>query len=89
MTYQRDFMQKLRVGVVGLGRHAYRNVLPTLHYLPVELAALCDVDANLLARTAAEYRVEATYTDAVRMFAEAPLDAVLLCTGPGDDRRAE
>jgi predicted dehydrogenase len=82
MTYQRDFMQKLRVGVVGLGRHAYRNVLPTLHYLPVELAALCDVDADVLARTATEYRVTATYTDAMRMFAEAPLDAVLLCTGP-------
>ena len=50
MTYKRDFMPKLRVGMVGLGGHAYRNVRPTLHYLPVELAALCDVDADLRGR---------------------------------------
>lgn len=82
MTYQRDFSQKLRVGVVGLGGHAYRNVLPTLHYLPVELAALCDVNADLLARTEAEYRTGAAFTDAGEMFRQAGLDAVLLCTGP-------
>jgi predicted dehydrogenase len=82
MTYQRDFARKLRVGVVGLGGHAYRNVLPALHYLPVELAALCDVNADLLARTAAEYRIGAAYTDAARMIATEPLDALLLCTGP-------
>ena len=84
MTCQRDFMQKLRVGVVGLGGHAYRNVLPTLHNLPVKLAALCDVDADLLARTEAEYRTGAAFTDAA-MFQQATqvnLDAVLLCTGP-------
>jgi hypothetical protein len=50
MTYQRDFRQKLRVGVVGLGGHAYRNVLPTLHDQPVEWAALCDGDADLRGR---------------------------------------
>ncbi|MFN8662183.1 MAG: Gfo/Idh/MocA family oxidoreductase [Thermomicrobiales bacterium] len=82
MTYQRDFEKKLRVGVVGLGGHAYRNVLPTLHYLPVDLAALCDVDAERLARTEAEYRTGAAFTDAGEMFQQADLDAVLLCTGP-------
>lgn len=82
MSYQRDFGQKLRVGVVGLGGHAYRNVLTTLHYLPVQLAALCDVDADRLARTEAEYRTGATFTDAETMLRQANLDAVLLCTGP-------
>lgn len=84
MTYQRDWnqQQKLRVGVVGLGGHAYRNVLPTLHYLPVHLAALCDVNAELLARTAAEYATATPYPDAAAMFEQASLDAVLLCTGP-------
>lgn len=82
MTYQRDFARTLRVGVVGLGGHAYRNVLPTLHYLPVRLTALCDVNVDLLSRTAAEYPGAAAYTDAQRMFDEAALDAVLLCTGP-------
>jgi predicted dehydrogenase len=82
MAYQRDFMQKLRVGVVGLGGHAYRNVLPALHYLPVQLTALCDVNEDLLARTEAEYRTGATFTDANALVQQADLDVVLLCTGP-------
>ena len=82
MTYQREFRRWLRVGVVGLGSHAYRNILPALHHLPVRLVALCDRDAALLERTAVEYGVSALYTDAERMYAEAGLDAVLLCAGP-------
>jgi predicted dehydrogenase len=68
--------------MVGLGGHAYRNVLPTLHYLPVHLAALCDVNADLLARTTEEYATATAYPDAATMFEQAALDAVLLCTGP-------
>jgi len=82
MTYQRDFARRLRVGVVGLGGDAYRNVLPTLHYLPVQLTALCDIDPDLLARTALEYGIEETFTEAAELFGLRSLDAVLLCTGP-------
>jgi predicted dehydrogenase len=82
MTYQRDYDQLLRVGLIGLGGHAYRNILPALHYLPVRLTALCDVNRSLLERTAAEYGGVATFTDAERMFADTALDAVLLATGP-------
>lgn len=82
MGYQREFERALRVGVVGVGSHSYRNIMPALHYLPVELVSLCDVDPSLLERTGAEYRVDALYADAERMYAEQSLDAVLLCTGP-------
>ena len=82
MTYQREFTRWLRVGVVGVGSHAYRNILPALHHLPVRLVALCDRDACLLEKTAVEYGVSALYTDAGRMYAEANLDAVFLCAGP-------
>lgn len=82
MTYQRDFARTLRVGLVGLGGHAYRNVLPALHYLPVRLVALCDVDAVVLARTAEEYPGATPYGSVEQMLARAALDAVLLCTGP-------
>ena len=82
MSYQREFERVLRVGLVGVGSHAYRNILPVLHYLPVRLAALCDLDAALLERTGAEYGVDSLYTDAGRMYAEAGLDAVLICAGP-------
>lgn len=82
MSYQREFEHVLRVGVIGVGSHSYRNILPALHYLPVHLVALCDLDPALLQRTAAEYGVDALYTDAERMYAEESLDAVLICAGP-------
>ena len=82
MTYQRESGRRLRIAVVGCGSHSYRNLLPCLHYLPVDLVALCDLDPDLLARTAAEYRVEATHTSTAACYAGHELDAVLLCVGP-------
>lgn len=80
MTYQREFIDRLRIAVVGVGSHSYRNILPTLHHLPVSLTALCDVDEPLVRRTAEEYGVPA-YTDSTQMYAETQLDAVLICVG--------
>jgi len=81
MTYQRDFERRLRIGVVGVGHHSYRNILPALHYLPVDLVALCDMNDALLQRTALEYRGVATYTRTAEMYEREHLDAVLICTG--------
>ncbi len=82
MSYQREFARRLRVGIVGVGDHAYRNILPALHYLPVELVAMCDLNASLLESTAREYGVPRAYTDSRQMYAEANLDAMLICVGP-------
>lgn len=83
MSYQRDFPRHLRVGVVGVGSHAYRNVLPALHYLPVRLQALCDANIDLARRTAPEYGVSESscYATLTEMIAGEKLDAVLLCVG--------
>jgi predicted dehydrogenase len=82
MSYQREFERRLRVGVVGIGSHSYRNILPAFHYLPVEVVALCDLNESILERTAREYGVPATFTDTARMYAEVELDAVFMCVGP-------
>lgn len=82
MTYQRDFKERLKVGVVGIGSHSYRNVLPAMTHLPVELVALCDVNAELLARTAPQFGVTRTYTSAAAMYAAEKLDAVFICVSP-------
>ena len=79
MSYQREFERRLNVGVVGVGSHAYRNILPTLHFLPVRLVALCDLNLDLARRTAAEYGVAACYTRAADMYRNENLDAVFLC----------
>lgn len=82
MSYQRDFEKRLRVAVVGVGSHSYRNLLPTLHHLPVHLVALCDLNLDLVRRTAAEYGVTGCYTRTADLYANEKLDAVFICVGP-------
>lgn len=78
MPYQREYERRVRVGVVGVGSHSYRNVLPTLTYLPVDLVAIADVNAEVGAVTARQYAARA-YTSTAEMYAAEQLDAVLLC----------
>lgn len=82
MSYQRQFERRLRVAVVGLGSHSYRNVLPSLTYLPVELVAVCDADADLARTTARQYGNVPAYGDAEEMYRNERLDASLLCVSP-------
>ena len=42
IAYGHEAAERLRVGFVGCGDHAFRNVYPVLRYLPVELVAVCD-----------------------------------------------
>lgn len=82
MSYQRDFDRRLRVGLVGVGSHAYRNILPALHYLPVQLKALCDLNLPLAQKTAEEYGRVNCYASLTDMLRNEELDAVLLCVSP-------
>ncbi len=82
MSYQREFEKRSNVGLVGVGSHGYRNILPTMHYLPVRLQALCDVNLDLAERTADEYGVQACYATAGEMYQSQELDAVFLCVSP-------
>ncbi len=81
MSYQRDFTKRLRVGVVGVGSHAYRNVLPAMHHLPVQLVAFCDQNIELARRTAPEYGVTNCYATLGDMIANEKLDTVFLAVG--------
>ena len=82
MSYQREFEKRLDGGVVGLGLHSYRTILPAMHYLPVRLRAFCDLDLDLAKRTAEEYGVTACYARAGEMYRRENLDAVFLCVSP-------
>lgn len=82
MSYQREFENRLNVALVGVGSHAYRNILPTLHYVPVRLKALCDLNFDLAKKTAEEYGVSACYKSTAEMYRNESLDAVFLCVSP-------
>jgi predicted dehydrogenase len=78
MSYQREYSERLRVAVVGVGSHAYRNILPSLNYLPVELVAVCDIDGGLAERTARQYGCR-WYDDFAALLSAEHLEAVFLC----------
>jgi predicted dehydrogenase len=82
MQYQREAAKRVRLGIVGVGSHAYRNILPTLTYLPVELVAVTDVDEAKAAQVAQQYGAKASYGKAADMYANEQLDGVLLVVSP-------
>lgn len=82
MSYQRDFEKKLNVGIVGVGSHAYRNILPTMTLLPVNLKAICDIDLKKAQITASQYGVNSVYQSSKEMYQNEELDAVFLCVSP-------
>lgn len=81
MSYQRDFKKRIKAAVIGAGSHCYRNILPTMTYLPVELAAICDVNKEAAACTARQYGCRA-YTDTGEMLRrETDVEAVFISVG--------
>lgn len=82
MEYQREAKRRIRVGIVGAGSHSYRNIFPTLTYLPLELVAVADLDAEKLRYTGAQYGATETYSSAEEMFEKADIEAVILCVSP-------
>ncbi len=82
MSYQRDFPRTLKVGLVGAGSHAYRNLLPAMNFLPVTLVAVCDTQLALAQATARQYGAQHAYDSASEMYRHAELDAVFLCVSP-------
>ena len=79
--YQREFEKRARIGIVGVGSHTYRNLLPALHFLPVELVAMTSRGQEKLRRTASEYGCR-TYPTARDMYEQEALDGVIISVSP-------
>ncbi len=74
----------LRIGWIGCGRQANEMLLPPLVGIEgVELAALADVDATALAKTAGRYGVDRTFADYRDLLAVTDLDGIGMAVGPG------
>lgn len=74
-------MQKVRIGVIGLGGIAQNGHLP--HYAKhphVELVAVSDVNGDRAREVAARFDAQQFYDSPEAMLAEAKLDAVSICT---------
>lgn len=75
-------MKLLKIGIIGLGEVAQVIHLPVLEQLSkkFEIAALCDISANLLAVMGEKYRVpeDCRYTDYSSLVRQPDLDAVFV-----------
>lgn len=71
----------LRIAVVGLAGVGGTHVARFERMEQFELAAVCDIDTDVLERVAADVSAQA-YSSAKEMFEKHDLDAVSLCTPP-------
>jgi xylose dehydrogenase (NAD/NADP) len=72
----------LRIGLVGCGSISHRHAQAARATAGAEIAACCDVRADVAESWAERYGCERAYTDYGAMLTEHDLDAVLLSTWP-------
>tara|TARA_R110002020_G_scaffold185673_1_gene383455 strand:+ start:37 stop:1032 length:996 start_codon:yes stop_codon:yes gene_type:complete len=72
----------LKIGWIGCGIHATQMLLPQLLRHDVQIAALCDIDAERLATAGRQFGVSALTSDAAELIATPGLDAVGMAVGP-------
>jgi predicted dehydrogenase len=80
IKYNHEYRRKIKAGFIGCGGHSYRNVLPTFQYAPVDLIAVCDIDAGRAAHCARTFGAQKFYTDYHAMLEQEELDAVFAVT---------
>ena len=71
---------RVRAGFIGCGSHSFRNVYPALQFAPVELAAVCDLDADKARAFAGQFGAADAYDDYAEMVRRDDLDAVFVVT---------
>ena len=82
-------MDRVRIGVIGLGWVAQVVHLPILSHLPeAEIVAVCDRDKSRAKLVGEKFGVRRTYTDADQMLANEGLHAVIVATSTDAHRDA-
>jgi predicted dehydrogenase len=69
-------MDRVRIGIIGVGNIATLNVPGYLAHEHCDVVALCDPRADVLERRAREWGIEHTYTDLDALLADPDIDAV-------------
>ncbi len=76
-------MEKLKVGVVGMGRGA-RHVYAAQFARNIEVTAVCDLVEERAKAVAQRHHVPGVYTDYAEMLSSADMDAVIIATPIGE-----
>lgn len=76
-------VEPVRLGFIGAGAMAGFAVYPALHFAPIRLVAVCDLDEGRAKQAAATFGASGVYTDYREMFEREDLEAVAVQTHPG------
>jgi len=76
-------MQKVRVGIVGVGGIAKWHIRGYQRCEGIDVVAACDVRPEALAEVREAFDIQHTYADYCEMLAKEPLDLISVCT-PND-----
>src|SRR3989338_1713961 len=75
----------VKIGFIGCGSHAFRNIYPCLQFLPVDLMAVCDVNKDKVELFKRKFGAFRAYTDYEEMLSVEKLDAVVVVVGFDED----
>ena len=75
-------MEPLRVGFIGAGSFSTWAIYPALHLAPIDLRAVCDLDAARAEDAARRFGARHWYTDHRAMWEQEDLEAVIVWMKP-------
>ena len=71
----------VKIGFIGCGSHAFRNIYPCLQFLPVDLIAVCDLNEEKAELFKHKVGAQRAYADYEEMLDKESLDAVMVVVG--------
>lgn len=78
ISFNYEYDRKIKVGFIGCGAHAFRNVYPTFDYAPIDLVAVCDLSLERAEIYRKRFGAERAYSDYKEMIKKEKLDAVFI-----------
>lgn len=77
-----DEIKPLRIAVIGAGEMSMWAILPALHFAPVHLQAICDLDEDRAKDAATKFGTDRWYTEYREMWEKEDIEAVIIQMNP-------
>ena len=75
-------LKPLRTGFIGAGGFARHTLYPALHFAPITLQAICEIDEERAKNVLGKFGAGKWYTDYHRMWDNEDIEAMIICTAP-------
>ena len=75
-------LKPLRTGFIGAGGFARHTLYPALHFAPIALQAICELDEERAKNVLGKFGTGQWYTDYHQMWENEDIEAMIICTGP-------